>query len=71
VVHDSLVARDEEEREVDPGEDEEDEAVHRDLAEHERPVVREHLVERRPREAQRTEPVAVPPDEAWITTADR
>ena len=36
----------EEEREVDAGEDQDDEAVEGELADHERPVVGEHLVER-------------------------
>ncbi|WP_455569969.1 hypothetical protein [Streptomyces tauricus] len=43
VVDDFHAARFEEEGEVDAGEDEDEEAVEADLAEHEGPVVREHL----------------------------
>jgi hypothetical protein len=48
--------RDVEEREERPREDEDQEAVHRDLAEHERPVVREHLAQAPLGEARRMEP---------------
>ena len=50
----------EEEREEDAGDDQDDEAVERDLAEHERPVVREDLVEGLARDLGRAEPVVDP-----------
>ena len=45
MVHDLVLAVVEEEREVHAGDDEHEERVERDLAEHERPVVGEGLVE--------------------------
>ena len=60
VVYDKLGTRIEEEREKDPGQNDHDEAVESDLAQHERPVVRERLVERAASESRRTEPVVDP-----------
>ena len=45
LVHDVAAAGMEEEGEVDAGQDEDDEAVHGDLAEQERPVVGEDVIE--------------------------
>ncbi len=53
VVRDDGPARLEEEREVDPGRDEDDEAVERHLSEQERPVVREDVAQRLPQERRR------------------
>jgi hypothetical protein len=64
VVHHLPRSRREEERQVHPGEHEDHEAVERDLAQHERPVVREDLVERVARRARRAEPVVDPPGDA-------
>src|SRR5206468_6721131 len=53
-------------REVDPGPDEDDERVQRDLAEQERPVVREDVPERLAQEGSRAAPLVEeahrPPD---------
>ena len=59
-VHDVLRAGGEEQREERPGRDENDEAVHRDLAEQERPMVRERLVEGAAREVCGTEALVDP-----------
>ena len=64
VVDDVLGAGMEEEREEDAGEHEDDEAVEGDLAEHERPVVGEDLVERLAGEAGPAEAVVEPADES-------
>ena len=60
VVDDPLGARVEEEREEDAGQHDHDEAVESDFAEHERPVIREGLVERAASEPRRTEAVVDP-----------
>ena len=60
VVDDLLRRRDVEEGEERPREHEDDEAVHGDLAEHERPVIRERLAERATRERRRGETVVEP-----------
>src|SRR5207302_3922416 len=60
VVHDRLGLGHVEEREERPGEHQDDEAVQGDLAQHERPVVREDLVERATGEARGAEPVVEP-----------
>ena len=64
VVGDLLRTRHEEEREVHAGEEQDDEQVEGELAQHERPVVREHLVERRPRNLRRAEAFVDPAGEA-------
>ena len=64
VVDDVLRARVEEEREVHAGDDEDHEAVEGDLAEHERPVVGEDLVEGLAREARAAEAVVEPAHQA-------
>jgi len=53
----------EEERQVDPGADEDHERVERDLAEQERPVVREDVAERLPEERRGAAPLVDEPDE--------
>ena len=57
VVDDLLLAGVEEQRQVHAGQQQDDEAVERDLAEHERPVVRKDLVHAALEEARRPEPV--------------
>src|SRR6185503_21236857 len=63
VVH-QRGTRDVEEREVEAREQEHDEAVEGDLAEHERPLVGKHLVQRLAREPRRTEAVVEPASDA-------
>jgi hypothetical protein len=64
VVDDLLRSRREEEREVHAGEDQDDEAVERELTQHEGPVVGEDLVQRGADEPSGTEPLVEPPDDA-------
>ncbi len=64
VVHDVARIGNEEEREVHAGEDQDHQAVHGDLADHERPVVGEHLVERGASEPRGTEPLVEPRGDA-------
>jgi hypothetical protein len=63
VVDDLTARRFEEEREVHAGADQHHEAVERDLAQHERPVVGEHAVERLGREGRAAHAIVEPPQE--------
>jgi hypothetical protein len=61
VVQDLVRRRHEEQRKERPGQQQDDERPQRDLAQHERPVVREHLPHEHAQAACRVEPVVKPP----------